>query len=353
MDTASPTRVRLTDAPQPASTPFGTAAIMGGLYGDGIIGSRARSTATGSQQLREDIDGLFEDALRTSRRRGRTRPEALLRRDPPGGHPRLRRSRHAPLGRRRLRGGPRPRLQDRRDRLRRARPRRDAPALAPRLPRAARDARRPAAELARVQPHRRRRRPRTWARSRSRRARSGTTPAGFEHEMFPPKSLYPRYEARAQRKMPKMGDISARSALTIHRGTANDSDKSRPVLVLGVDAPDARNAERHDLQFTPRVLRRAARRRCKPHLTCRVVDRLEPIVAGPHDRGLDDGRGVSADTAREQGFDWVATGLRYSSRCLTKRPSAACSMRSAIPRAGRSWSSCAARRRRRRPSPGP
>src|ERR687897_614313 len=75
-------------------------------------------------------------------------------------------------------------------------------------------------------------------------------PEDFEHGMFPPKSLYPRYEARAQRKMPKMGDISARSALTIHRGTANRSNKSRPVLVLGVDAPDARNSEHHDLQLT-------------------------------------------------------------------------------------------------------
>ncbi|MCU0509763.1 MAG: phytanoyl-CoA dioxygenase family protein, partial [Anaerolineae bacterium] len=70
-------------------------------------------------------------------------------------------------------------------------------------------------------------------------------PGGFEHEMFPPKSYYPRYIERAQQKMPKMGDISARSALTIHRGTANRSNKSRPVLVLGVDSPTANNAERH------------------------------------------------------------------------------------------------------------
>ncbi|HYD54561.1 MAG TPA: phytanoyl-CoA dioxygenase family protein [Gemmatimonadaceae bacterium] len=101
--------------------------------------------------------------------------------------------------------------------------------------------------------------------------------ADFEHEMFPPTSRYPRYVERAQRKMPAMGDISARSALTIHRGTANHSDRPRPVLVLGVDAPDARNAERHDLQVTrayhdrlPESLRR--------HLACRVVERLEPIV---------------------------------------------------------------------------
>ncbi|HEX2535328.1 MAG TPA: phytanoyl-CoA dioxygenase family protein, partial [Chitinophagaceae bacterium] len=75
-------------------------------------------------------------------------------------------------------------------------------------------------------------------------------PHGFQHEMFPPKSLYGRYQQRAQRKMPQMGDISARSALTIHRGTANQSNKARPVLVLGVDAPTANNAERHDLQVT-------------------------------------------------------------------------------------------------------
>lgn len=95
--------------------------------------------------------------------------------------------------------------------------------------------------------------------------------------MFPEAALTPRYAARAQRKLPVMGDISARSALTIHRGTANRSSLSRPVLVLGVDAPDARNAERHDLQVTqayydslPAVVR--------AHLHCRVVGTLQPIV---------------------------------------------------------------------------
>src|SRR4051812_7462929 len=80
-------------------------------------------------------------------------------------------------------------------------------------------------------------------------------PDQFEHGMFPPKSLYPRYEARAQRKMPKRGDISARSALTIHRGTPNETTTSRHTLVLGVDAPDARNAERHDFQITAEYYR--------------------------------------------------------------------------------------------------
>ena len=110
-------------------------------------------------------------------------------------------------------------------------------------------------------------------------------PDGFEHEMFPPKSLYPRYEARAQRKMPKMGDISARSALTIHRGTENRSSKARPALVLGVDAPGANNAERHDLQLT-RAYYEALTESVKRHLTCRVVERLEPIVQAHSIEGL-------------------------------------------------------------------
>jgi hypothetical protein len=110
-------------------------------------------------------------------------------------------------------------------------------------------------------------------------------PTEFEHGMFPPKHLYERYEARAQRKLPQMGDISARSALTIHRGTANVSDFSRPVLVLGVDAPDARNAERHDLQFT-RPYYETLPDALKQHLTCRVVDALEPIVQAHTIEGL-------------------------------------------------------------------
>jgi hypothetical protein len=41
----------------------------------------------------------------------------------------------------------------------------------------------------------------------------------FDHGMFPPRSSYPRYVERAVRKYPQRGDISIRSALTIHRGT--------------------------------------------------------------------------------------------------------------------------------------
>jgi len=110
-------------------------------------------------------------------------------------------------------------------------------------------------------------------------------PIEFEHEMFPAKHLYPRYEQRAQRKYPKRGDISARSALTIHRGTANESNKYRPALVLGVDAPGAVNAERHDLQVT-KAYYETLPESLRKHLTCRLVDELEPIVQAHTIEGL-------------------------------------------------------------------
>ncbi len=110
-------------------------------------------------------------------------------------------------------------------------------------------------------------------------------PDGFEHEMFPPKTNYERYESKAERKMPKMGDISARSALTIHRGTENNSDRSRPVLVLGVDAPGANNAERHDLQIT-KSFYATLPDYVRQHLTCRLVDELELIEQGHTIEGL-------------------------------------------------------------------
>ncbi|HYO39935.1 MAG TPA: phytanoyl-CoA dioxygenase family protein [Nocardioidaceae bacterium] len=99
----------------------------------------------------------------------------------------------------------------------------------------------------------------------------------FEHEMFPPRSAYGRYEERAVRKYPQMGDISVRSALTIHRGTANHSTKSRPVLVLGVDGPEGGNAAHHDLAVTTDYWE-ALPQSVRDHLRCPVVDELTPIT---------------------------------------------------------------------------
>lgn len=103
--------------------------------------------------------------------------------------------------------------------------------------------------------------------------------------MFPAADSWPRYEERRQQKMPQMGDISARSALTVHRGTANVSTLARPVFVLGVDAPDARNADKHDLQCT-RGYYDALAPELRRHLSCRVVDTLEPIVQAHTIAGL-------------------------------------------------------------------
>ncbi|WP_345961307.1 phytanoyl-CoA dioxygenase family protein [Streptomyces sp. BRB040] len=98
----------------------------------------------------------------------------------------------------------------------------------------------------------------------------------FEHGMFPPRSHYGRYAERAVRKYPRRGDISARTALTIHRGTTNGSAKSRPVLVLGVDGPEAHNGDRHDTAVT-RAYWETLPERVRRHLDCPIVDELTPV----------------------------------------------------------------------------
>lgn len=100
---------------------------------------------------------------------------------------------------------------------------------------------------------------------------------GAKDGMFPDRSLWDRYISRAAQKLPQRGDLSARSALTIHRGTANRSDEPRPVLVVGVDAPDASNANHHDLQVTKAYLD-SLPPRVRDHLACRVTDELQPII---------------------------------------------------------------------------
>jgi hypothetical protein len=87
------------------------------------------------------------------------------------------------------------------------------------------------------------------------------------------------------RKYPHAGDISCRSALTIHRGTAHGFPIARPVLVLGVDAPGAGHDKLHDLMVTrdcydalPPVVR--------DHLVCRVVGKLQPVTQKHDIEGL-------------------------------------------------------------------
>jgi hypothetical protein len=273
----------------PSTTEYDVAQIMGGLYGDGIIALKGAFTREWADRLREDIEQLFEEA--------KQRPRGALPRGPQRWyvetHPE------------RIRGfvdivthpwfvtvcesvlGPDYRIvevgfdipfagaQDQ--------PwHRDFP-----LPEATRVGRRLDAlafNLTAVD---------TTAEMGPFEIAPGTQWDDFgghdaadrEAAMFPPKLLYPRYEARASKRMPQRGDISARSALTIHRGTANRSTLSRPVLVVGVDAPDAGNAARHDLQAT-RAYHAQLPEPVRRHLHCRVVDQLQYIEQAHSIAGL-------------------------------------------------------------------
>lgn len=100
---------------------------------------------------------------------------------------------------------------------------------------------------------------------------------GSKNDMFPPKETWARYIERAVPKLPQRGDISARSALTIHRGTANRSNEARPVLVVAADAADGINAKHHDLQVTCGYLKRLPAQ-VRDHLTYRITDELEPVI---------------------------------------------------------------------------
>ncbi len=107
----------------------------------------------------------------------------------------------------------------------------------------------------------------------------------WKHEMFPPQEIWPRFAEHGARKFPRMGDLSCRSALTIHRGTTHRSPVARPVLVLGVDARGAGHDKLHDLMVTqdyydglPAVVR--------DHLVCRVVDQLIPVTQKHDIEGL-------------------------------------------------------------------
>ena len=98
----------------------------------------------------------------------------------------------------------------------------------------------------------------------------------WKHEMFPLAETWPPFAERGVRKYLQMGDISCRSAVTIHRGTTHSSPISRPVLVLGVDALGAGHVALHDMMVTQAyydVLPQFVR----DHLICSVVDKLIPV----------------------------------------------------------------------------
>ncbi len=107
----------------------------------------------------------------------------------------------------------------------------------------------------------------------------------WKHEMFPPKEIWPRFAERAVRKFPRAGDVSARTALTLHRGTDHASPTPRPVLILGVVRGEDAKPEEHDLEVT-RPYYEALPASVREHLLCRVVDELTPIAQRHDIEGL-------------------------------------------------------------------
>jgi hypothetical protein len=111
--------------------------------------------------------------------------------------------------------------------------------------------------------------------------------SAFDHGMFPPDDAYPRYDALASRRYPKRGDISARSALTLHRGTTHHGDRRRPVLILGAVTGDTSPTDTaiHNLHIT-RSRYDTLPEHVRGHLRCTVVDELAPITQTHDIEGL-------------------------------------------------------------------
>lgn len=122
----------------------------------------------------------------------------------------------------------------------------------------------------------------------------------LEHGMFSAQDRRPCFEQNSELKMPQRADISTRSALTVHRGTANRSDSARPVLVLGVDALGAGHAALHDLTVT-RAFHTSLPEDVRRDLHARVVDELVPIVQKQSIEGLVMGAALTYPVRRPRG----------------------------------------------------
>lgn len=106
----------------------------------------------------------------------------------------------------------------------------------------------------------------------------------FDHGMFPSESQTSRYDELRQPRMPKLGDLSVRSGLTVHRGTPNRSAVARPVLILGVIGPEV-DPGPHGLQLsTGYAASLPAEVLGRLHAT--VVPELEPLVQSHTIEGL-------------------------------------------------------------------
>jgi hypothetical protein len=124
----------------------------------------------------------------------------------------------------------------------------------------------------------------------------------WPHGMFPTDGA--RYAGLAQTRCPRRGDVSVRTGLTLHRGTANTSDRSRAVLILGVTTNDTDTADVHALHVTPRF-HRALPAAVRSRLRCTVVEELRPIEQRHDIEGLMMGAAAdpSAVPRQRRGFE--------------------------------------------------
>ena len=228
------------------------------LYRDGIVGKKGAFAREWVEQLREDMMTAFWEAIQRPGRSRRAGAEALVYRNPPAGDRRVCRPRHASLGDGDVRERSRAGVQDRRDRFRHALPRREDPAVAPRLPFADGDYQDRritslAFNLTGVDVTRRH----GTIRDRAGHAMGRRT--GVESRDVPGPVRCGRALTSGEcGSIRGWATSRCRSALTMHRGTPHPSPVARPVLVLGVDAPGAGHAALHDMMVTQRLLRGAA-----------------------------------------------------------------------------------------------
>jgi len=102
--------------------------------------------------------------------------------------------------------------------------------------------------------------------------------AELEQGMCVPAELYGRYDGRIEQRLARRGDVSVRTGLTIHRGTANTSSRPRPVMIVGVMGAAYETFADHELTMT-RDYYDSLPPEVRDHLRrATVVDELQPIV---------------------------------------------------------------------------
>lgn len=104
----------------------------------------------------------------------------------------------------------------------------------------------------------------------------------FEYGMFPSRDTWPRYFQRRSPRYPQLGDMSARTGLTIHRGTDHRGQAPRPVLIVGVVAAIVQPSAGHRLEMTRRYFD-ALPGAVRPRLRVQLVDELSERPEQGHD----------------------------------------------------------------------